>query len=113
MKANSSNKESILAISLLLLLLFLYSRNLIFIDVAVLFIVTCLLFDAVAIFFDKAWKKLTQILGMISSTIILSVIFYVIVFPLGLILKMTKKNPLVLNIGKKSSTFNNTNKLFI
>ena len=112
MRSNSSNKESILAITFLLLLLFIYSKNLNFIYLILGFIFGSLLFNRVADLFDMIWKKITHILGLISSTIILSVIFYVIVFPWGMILKLINKNPLLLNSNNKTTTFNTRNKLF-
>ncbi len=112
MRSKSSNKESILAITLLLLLLFLYFRNMNLIYGTIVFIFLSLLLNSVADFFDMIWKKITQVLGMISSTIILSVLFFGIVFPLGMILKLFNKNPLLLNLGNRQSTFIDINKLF-
>lgn len=112
MRSNSSNKESILAITFLLLLLFIYSRNFYFIYTALVFIFISLLFNQVAAFFDLLWKKLTHVLGMISSTVILSIIFYLIVFPWGMILKLFNKNSLLLNSNNKITTFITRNKLF-
>ena len=71
-----------------------------------------LLSNSVADFFHVVWKKITYILGIISSTIILTVIFYAIVFPWGMILKLMNKNPLLLNSNNKTTTFNTRNKLF-
>ena len=112
MRSNSSNKESILAITFLLLLLFAYSRNFIFIYITLGFILVALLSNGIASFFDMTWKKLTHLLGLISSTIILSVIFYLIIFPWGMILKLINKNPLPLNSSNRTTTFTNRNKLF-
>ena len=111
MRSNSSNKESILAITFLLLLLFIYSRNFTFIYIILGFVFISLLSNSIASFFDMVWKKITHILGLISSTVILSVIFYVIIFPWGMILKLINRNPLLLNNNNKT-TFNNRNKLF-
>jgi len=111
MRSNSSNKESIVAITFLLLLLFIYSRNFTFIYITLGFIFVSLLSNSIASFFDMVWKKITHILGLISSTVILSVIFYVIIFPWGMILKLINRNPLLLNNNNKT-TFNNRNKLF-
>jgi hypothetical protein len=102
MRPDISNKSSILAITLLLLVLFLFSRNIYFIYAAALFILTCLLFDPVAAFFHMAWMKLALVLGMLSSTI----------FPLGLILKLTGKNSLLLDSRNRTTTFTNRNKIF-
>ena len=112
MRSNSSNKESILAITFLLLLLFVYSLNIYFIYTALIFIFVSLLINQVAAFFDLSWKKLTHVLGMISSTILLSIIFYVIVFPWGMILKLFNKNSLLLNKNNRTTTFHIRNKLF-
>jgi hypothetical protein len=112
MRSNSSNKESVLAITLLLLLLFLYSRNLNFIYASSLFIIICLLYTPAADLSDWIWKKITHILGLISSSIILTVLFFLIVLPMGLVLKLANKSPLLLNVGEKRSTFILRNKLF-
>ena len=112
MRPNSSNKESILAITLLLLLLFIFLRNISFIYAALFMIVVSLLFEQAAIFFHKGWIFITHMLGLISSTIILSVIFYFIIFPSSLLLKLFKREILLLNIKGRSTTFINRNKLF-
>lgn len=112
MKSTPSNKDSILAITLLLLLIFLYNRNLNTIYVATIFILLCLISNSVAAFFHLLWFKLTHYLGMVSSAIILSIIFYAIVFPLGLLLKLFKKDPLIRKINNHTSTFDTRNKLF-
>ncbi|MEJ7627650.1 MAG: hypothetical protein WKF35_12360 [Ferruginibacter sp.] len=109
---SSSNKDSVLAITLLLLLFFFYSKNIIFIYSASAFVIICLLSNDVADIFDKIWKKLTEILGLISSTIILSVLFFLFVFPLGLILKALNKSPLMLHPGERKTTFVEEKKLF-
>ncbi|MEO6489874.1 MAG: hypothetical protein ABIO04_08055 [Ferruginibacter sp.] len=107
-----AGKDSILAITLLLLVLFLYFRDPTFIYISCLFIFICMLSSDISAFFDLLWKKLTHVLGVISSTIILSIIFYLLVFPLGMLMKIFKKNSLILNVGAKNSTFISRNKLF-
>lgn len=111
MRSNSSNKESILAISFLLLLLFLFSRNIVFVYAATGFILVCLLSDTVSAFFDVAWKKLTQVLGLVSSTIILTVIFFCIIFPWAMMLKLFGKKSMLLNNSNIQTTFISNNKL--
>ncbi len=112
MKLNTDNKDSILAITLLLLLLFLYSRQLNFIFAALILIVVSLLSKQAAGFFDTLWKKGTQFLGVISSSIILSVLFFCIVFPLGLIIKLAGKSSLLLRYENIRTTFVIRKKLF-
>lgn len=112
MRSNSNNKESILAISFLFLLVFLFFRNIFFIYTTTGFILVSLLSNTVADFFDQAWKKLTHVLSFISSTIILTIIFFGIVFPWGMLLKLFGKNPMQLNARDIKTTFSNSNKLF-
>jgi len=112
MRPNTSNKESILAITLLLLLLFVFFRSISFIYVALLLIVVSLLFEQAATLFHRGWTFITHILGLVSSTIILSVIFYLIIFPWSLMLKLFRKEILLLNTKGRSTTFINRNKLF-
>lgn len=46
------------------------------------------------------WNKIAQVLGFINSRILLSVIFYVFLFPIAILSRMGKKNGLHLkNIG--------------
>ena len=111
MRSNSTDKESILAITLLLLLLFIYSKNFVFIYSAVLLILVSLLSSGISGVFDTIWKKLTHLLGLMSTTIILSVVFCFIVFPWSMILKLMNRNPLLLN-SNRSTTFIDRNKLF-
>ncbi len=54
-------------------------------------------------FFAK-WMKFAEVLGMISTTIILSVFFYVFLTPTGLVMRLFRKDPLDLDWkdGKKT-----------
>lgn len=113
MRPNKSNKESILAITLLMLLLFYFSRNTWFIHVAAAVIVVSLLFPGVAVVIDKAWNLITSVLGLISSNLLLSVIFYGVLLPWGLLLRLFGKEMLPLKLGGRSTTFTVRNKTFV
>lgn len=112
MRPNTSNKESILAITLLLLILFIYFKEVNFIYAAAFLILLSLLSNGISEWLDRLWKKATHLLGLISSTVILSVIFLFFVFPWGLILKLLNRNPMLLNSSNRSTTFVIRNKLF-
>ena len=57
-------------------------------------VVTALILPMFLIPFYKVWMKLGDGLGWINSRIILSVIFYGLFTPTGLLLKVQKKDPL-------------------
>ena len=52
---------------------------------------------------NKVWAKFGEILGKIVSPIILAVIFFGIVTPIGLLLRLFRKDVLNLKLDNKSS----------
>jgi hypothetical protein len=48
----------------------------------------------------KYWMKLAMVLGLISSHVILALLYYLVVTPLGLVMRLLGKNPLVLQPDK-------------
>ncbi|MFT4739234.1 MAG: hypothetical protein ACI83B_000264 [Sediminicola sp.] len=54
------------------------------------------LIPAFAKFVDWLWMKLALILGWINTRILLSVIFYVFLFPIALVSRLFSKDPLML-----------------
>ncbi len=102
-----------MAITLLMLLLFYFTGNIIFIHIAVIVIVMSFLFPKVAISLDEAWKLISSVIGRISSSIILSVIFYAVLLPWGLLLKLFGKEVLPLNYRDRTSAFSIRNKTFV
>ncbi|MCF2486952.1 SxtJ family membrane protein [Dyadobacter sp. CY347] len=53
----------------------------------------------------KGWYKIAEILGAINGRILLSLVFFVILFPVAAIAKLGKKNPLALKREAKDSVF--------
>ena len=60
----------------------------------------------------KAWFKLAEILGNINGKIILSVLFFVFLFPIALLYRMTTKNPLAIKRTDDASFYNERNHLY-
>ncbi|MFP5470851.1 MAG: hypothetical protein ACLGGV_04585 [Bacteroidia bacterium] len=61
---------------------------------------------------DFLWMKLAWLLSLIVPKILLSVIFYFVLFPVSLLSKLfSKKDPLILK-NTKNSTFIDVNKTF-
>ena len=53
----------------------------------------------------KVWMKVGHVLGKINSTIILSVVYFVIITPLGLLLRLLGKDALDAKFDPKATTY--------
>ncbi len=51
------------------------------------------------------WDKLAHVLGWINTRILLSLVFYVFLFPIALLFRLFTRDPLSLKWNKTSSTF--------
>ncbi|AKD53952.1 SxtJ family membrane protein [Spirosoma radiotolerans] len=60
----------------------------------------------------KAWFKLAEVLGNINGKIILSVLFFVFLFPIALLYRMTAKNPLAIKRTGNTSFYTERNHLY-
>lgn len=102
MKSKEDNLKSILVIVLGFLVLYLIFNKdwMLYISAGVG--IGSLLFG----WFEKAvlwlWFKLAHVLGWINTRILLSIVFYVFLFPFGLLYRLTTKNPLQLKKVKNS-----------
>lgn len=53
----------------------------------------------------KVWYKIAEVLGAINGKILLSAVFFVVLFPVALISRIGKKNPLYLKKEEGDSVF--------
>ena len=53
----------------------------------------------------KGWMKFGNYAGWINSRIILIILFYLIVFPMGLIMKILGKDPMMRKFDKSASSY--------
>jgi len=60
----------------------------------------------------KGWFKLAEILGNINGKIILSVMFFVFLFPIALLYRMATKNPLAVKRTDADSFYTDRNHLY-
>ncbi|MES2676845.1 MAG: SxtJ family membrane protein [Pseudomonadota bacterium] len=74
----------------------------------------CLLFVATALFypqiyhqtrFYQTWIKFGDILGKINSKIIIGILFYAIFMPIGLVLKILRKDLLSKKLDRSSASY--------
>ncbi len=59
-------------------------------------------------YFYIPWMMLANILGWINSHIILSILFFIIIFPVGLILRLLKKDPMDRKIITTTQSYKKT-----
>ena len=89
-------------------LFFLY---VIFFSLAILFILSSIFFPDYLFILNKLWMKFGMILATIINPIILGFIFLFIFTPIGLFLKLIKRDELGLKVKKKISYWKNPNSL--
>jgi len=78
---------------------------------AAIFGVIFLMFPAVGNFFVRMWILLGEGLGWINNRIILSIVFFVFLFPISLLSKIFSKDPLKIKRDQRSC-FDERNHLF-
>ena len=97
-----------MAVVLILLLIGFFTKSDIYFKIAIPLLVINMIFPLFYYFFAFAWLGFSTILGTVVSKIILSIVYIILVFPMGLIRRMSKKDPLQLKKFKK-----NKNSVFI
>lgn len=90
------NLESCLVISMgLVLLWFIYQLKWL-LAIALIIGIIGLFFNALATGITWFWYKLSDILGFVMSKLLLSIVFFVILFPIALLSRLFNKNTLQL-----------------
>jgi hypothetical protein len=57
----------------------------------------------------KGWFKLAELLGWINSKVILSLVFFVFLFPIAVLFRLSNKNPLQIRKTDEKSVFTDRN----
>jgi len=63
------------------------------------------LWQSLLIFFYRIWMSLSHLIGSLMSHIILTLIFFLIFTPIGLILRISGKRPLDLKLEKEKNSY--------
>ena len=53
----------------------------------------------------RIWMKLAWVLGWINTRIILSIVFYLVVFPMGILLRLFGKDPMARQLDTNAQTY--------
>jgi hypothetical protein len=95
------SKDSGLALVLICLICFLVWEKSIFLLLAIFFLVVAMTYPPVFKPFARAWFGLSTVLGTIVSKIILSLLFYGLVLPVGLVRRVMGKDAMQIKSWKK------------
>src|SRR5512143_3982988 len=97
------NVESALALIAVLLIASVLTHSMIIVEVSIGLIFLALIAPAVFYPFSFLWLNLSHVLGRVTSFILLTVIFLIIVTPVGVIRRLLGKDRLRLAQFKKST----------
>ena len=111
MKSQSSNKSFGLLFFVIFLILGLWplkngeSLNFYFITASVVFLILGLLNSKFLSPLNKSWIKLGEILGVIIAPIVMALVYFVILTPVSIIVRVFGKDLLGLKFLKKKDTY--------
>lgn len=75
------------------------------VGVAVLFLLVALLKPAWLSHLNKAWTRFGLLLSAVVSPIALGVLFFVVITPIGLLMRLTGKDPLRLKFDRSAESY--------
>ncbi len=101
-KKHKRNLSDCLIIVAALIIAGIITKNIWFFYSASALAIICGLIHKIAYFVSALWQILGQILGFIVSKIILTILFYFIVFPISLLQKLFSKNLPISNKKEQS-----------
>ena len=111
MKSQSSNKSFGLLFFVVFLIIGLWplknggNLNIYFITASVVFLILGLLNSKLLTPLNKSWIKLGEILGIIIAPIVMALVYFVILTPVSLIVRMFGKDLLNLKFLKEKDTY--------
>ena len=73
--------------------------------VSIIFLILALLNSKILTPFNKLWMRLGALLGIIVSPIVMGVVYFGIITPIGLIMKLFGKDVLNLKLDKNKKTY--------
>ena len=111
MKSQSSNRSFGLLFFIVFIVVGLWpitkgeTANIYLIIISLFFLIFGLINSKILSPFNKAWVKLGEILGLIIAPIIMALVYFIILTPISLILRMFGKDLLGLKFMKKKDTY--------
>jgi hypothetical protein len=111
MKSKSSNRSFGLLFFIVFIVVGLWpiikgeTANIYLILISLFFLIFGLINSKILSPFNKAWIKLGEILGLIIAPIIMALVYFIILTPISLMLRMFGKDLLGLKFMKKQDTY--------
>ena len=111
MKSQSSNRSFGLLFFIVFIVVGLWpvikgeTANIYLILISLFFLIFGLINSNILSPFNKAWIKLGEILGLIIAPIIMALVYFIILTPISLIVRMLGKDLLGLKFLKKQDTY--------
>ena len=111
MKSQSSNRSFGLLFFIVFIVVGLWpvikgeAANIYLILISLFFLIFGLINSKILSPFNKAWIKLGEILGLIIAPIIMALVYFIILTPISLIVRMLGKDLLGLKFLKKQDTY--------
>jgi len=111
MKSQSSNRSFGLLFFIVFIVVGLWpvtkgeTANIYLIIISLFFLIFGLINSKILSPFNKAWVKFGEILGLIIAPIIMALVYFIILTPISLILRMFGKDLLGLKFMKKQDTY--------
>lgn len=87
-------RDTALALTFLLLLIWFFSRNAVFVYLAMAVLLVGMTVPSLLAWPARAWFGLSHLLSLVVSKIVLGVLFFVIVLPVALVRKAMGKDPM-------------------
>lgn len=104
MSESDKIKAQLVIVTGLVVLYFVFKSQYFLIAAAIVGVL-CIAIPAAGDLIVKGWYKIAEILGAINGRILLSIVFFIVLFPVAVISKLGKKNPLSLKREKSNSVF--------
>ena len=111
MKKNKINRDFGLLMFFIFLILSIYPYfknediNLTFLTISIIFGFLGILNSTILIPLTALWLKIGQKLSFFLSPIILTILYFTLIVPVGLLMRVFKKNYLNIKINKKTSSY--------
>jgi len=111
MKSQSSNRSFGLLFFVVFLILALWplkngsNINLYFIVVSAIFLILGLINSKLLSPLNKSWIKLGEILGIIIAPVVMALVYFIILTPISLIVRLFGKDLLELSFSKEKETY--------
>ena len=111
MKSQSSNRSFGLLFFIVFLILGLwplkngYNLNLYLISISGIFLILGLINSKILTPLNKVWVKFGELLGVIIAPIVMAIIYFVILTPISLIVRIAGKDLLGLRFSNKKDTY--------